>query len=71
MRFIISKIWTVQWVETDEAGTYTPIVEIHLSYNSAMNRVSQLVGISPDKFLELRGYPTILASGISMSEYRI
>ena len=64
-------IWSVQWVETDEAGTIIPIVEIHLTNNSAKNRVAELNNLTAEQFEECFGYPTILASDISISEHQI
>lgn len=64
-------IWSVQWIESDESENFSPIVEIHLSYDSAMSRIIELTGHSKDSFEEFRGYPTKLVGGISMSAYKI
>jgi hypothetical protein len=70
MKYNIS-IWTVQWVELDEDEKLSPVVEIHLSFNSAMKRVSQMVDITPEEYTAMRGYKVRIVSPISMSEIEI
>jgi hypothetical protein len=64
-------IWIVKWVEFDEDENLTPVVEIHLSYNSAMKRVSQMVDISIQEYIAMRGFNAKIVSKISMSEIEI
>ena len=64
-------IWSVQWVETDEVGINRAIVEIHLNYNSAMSRVVEMVDITSDEYITMRGYNANVTSAISMTEIAI
>jgi hypothetical protein len=64
-------IWSVQWVETDETGINRPIVEIHLNYNSAMSKAVEIVNITTDEYIAMRGYPARITSDISMTEIEI
>jgi len=64
-------LWTVQWIESDDCGELIPKVEIHLTYESAKSRVALLSEASELSFEEIIGYPTNLASEVSMSKHEI
>ena len=65
-------IWTVQWIEMDSTGVEVPIVEIHLSYESAKSRVDELFNVTSAELEAIRGYKTnLINSSISISAFFI